>query len=206
MPREYIRYLAVAGLSGIMADSILAQETAPQKAPDAAAAGTAGSNTPAGGGDDKKGGDPAAQPGKSAGEAKFEGGKWMLSSGEPTYRISEDGTVDWATYEGFKRYHAECHTCHGPNGLGSTFAPALADTMKGTTFEQFKEVVANGKASAEKAMPAFASNPNVMCYVDSIYVYLKARADGSLAAGDDKVKNKVAKSKEMQDAESQCMQ
>ena len=41
----------------------------------------------------------------------------------------EGGTfvVDWATYNGYRRYHGECHVCHGPNGLGSTYAPALAE-------------------------------------------------------------------------------
>jgi mono/diheme cytochrome c family protein len=115
------------------------------------------------------------------------------------------GKVSWAVYEGFKRYHAECHTCHGPNGLGSTFAPALAETMKGGSAEQFKEIVAKGKASGEKAMPGFANNPNVMCYVDSIYAYLKARADGTLKAGDDAVKDHEEKTQEAKDAEAQCM-
>lgn len=209
MPRQIIGLLAAASLGGLMADALLAGESKDQKAPGAAAAagdgGTAGSNKAGGPGDDKAGGDPASQAGKSGGEAKFEAGTWKLSSGEPTYRISEDGTLDWATYEGYKRYHAECHTCHGPNALGSTFAPALADTMKEMNYEQFKEMVAKGKTSAEKSMPAFASNPNVMCYLDGIYVYLKARADGSLKAGDDAVKKKVAKSQEVQDAEKECM-
>jgi hypothetical protein len=29
-------------------------------------------------------------------------------------------------------------------------------------------------------MPAFGSNPNVMCYVEDIYVYLRARSDDAL--------------------------
>ncbi len=127
------------------------------------------------------------------------------TSGEPTYKIGDDGKVDWAVYEGYKRYHAECHTCHGPNGSGSTFAPALAETMKGSNYAQFIEIVTKGKASGDKAMPAFANNPNVMCYVDSIFVYLKARADGKVAAGDEAVKNKEEKSNEAKDAEKQCM-
>ena len=32
-------------------------------------------------------------------------------------------------------------------------------------------------------MPALGDNPNVMCYIDDIYVYLKARADGALPRG-----------------------
>ena len=178
---------------------------ADEPAPPAPAGATAGSNKQEG--KDPAGDiDPATQNGKSAGEAKYENNRWVLGSGEPTYRISEDGTVDRATYDGFKRYHAECHTCHGPNGLGSTFAPALADTMKNMNYDQFKEMVANGKTSAERVMPAFASNPNVMCYVDDIYTYLKARADGALKSGEAQVKKKVGKSKEAQEAEKTCMQ
>ena len=32
-------------------------------------------------------------------------------------------------------------------------------------------------------MPALGDNPNVRCYLDDIYVYLKARADGVLPRG-----------------------
>ena len=141
----------------------------------------------------------------AASQEKSAAGAAPSSGNEPTYKIGPDGKVSWAVYEGFKRYHGECHICHGPNGLGSTFAPALAETMKTTSYAQFKDIISNGKASGEKAMPAYANNPNVMCYVDSIYVYLKARADGKLAAGDEAVENKEEKSQEAKDAEKQCM-
>ena len=29
-------------------------------------------------------------------------------------------------------------------------------------------------------MPSFGTNRNVMCYIDPIYVYLRARSDGAL--------------------------
>jgi hypothetical protein len=32
----------------------------------------------------------------------------------------------------------------------------------------------------QSVMPAFGTNLNVMCYVDDIYVYLRARAQGDL--------------------------
>jgi hypothetical protein len=32
-------------------------------------------------------------------------------------------------------------------------------------------------------MPAFGSNPNVMCYMDDFYVYLRARANEAIARG-----------------------
>jgi methanol metabolism-related c-type cytochrome len=214
MCKQFMGFVAVAGLTGFLGEGVRAEGTEAgdrlirlaQAAAPEGAAGTAGSNKQPEGKDDKKGGDPAQQAGKSAGEAKWQETRWMLDSGEPSYRISEDGTVDWATYEGFKRYHAECHTCHGPNGLGSTFAPALTDSLKTMNYEKFKEVVSSGKTAADKVMPAFASNPNVMCYMDDLYTYLKARADGVLKAGPEAVKAKVAKAPATQDAEKQCME
>ena len=65
--------------------------------------------------------------------AKYEGGKWVLPDGTPTFHIcKKDGTIvtDWATYNGYRRYHSECHVCHGPNALGSSYAPALANSLK----------------------------------------------------------------------------
>ena len=38
--------------------------------------------------------------------------------------------VDFATYTGFRRYHSDCHVCHGPDGEGSSYAPALADSLE----------------------------------------------------------------------------
>ena len=32
-------------------------------------------------------------------------------------------------------------------------------------------------------MPAFAQNKNVMCYLDDIFTYLRARSDGALGRG-----------------------
>jgi methanol metabolism-related c-type cytochrome len=118
------------------------------------------------------------------GEKKVEDGKYSDKNGEPTYNIQPDGTVDWFTYSGFRRYHSDCHVCHGPDGLGSTYAPALVDSLKKLTYEQFQEVVANGRqrvgGGQESVMPAFGTNRNVMCYLDDLYVYLKARSDDAV--------------------------
>jgi methanol metabolism-related c-type cytochrome len=106
---------------------------------------------------------------------------------EHPYVIKDDGTVDWYVYSGYRRYHADCHVCHGPDGMGSSFAPALADSMKRLNYEQFLEVVVNGRKNpnlaADKVMPAFGENPNVMCFIDDLYAYLKARADEKLPRG-----------------------
>jgi methanol metabolism-related c-type cytochrome len=125
------------------------------------------------------------------------------SDEEKPYRISADGTVDWATFNGYRRYHASCHTCHGPDGLGSSFGPALAESLKTQTFEQFIEIVANGKQDREKKMPALGTDFNVMCYINDIYAYLKARSDNAIGRGRPAKYEK--KSEEAAKAEETCM-
>src|SRR5215472_3269895 len=101
-------------------------------------------------------------------------------AGDPTFRVKEDGTVDWYTYSGFRRYNSECIVCHGPVGNGSSFAPALKDSVKRLSYGDFLGTVASGRknvtTATENVMPAFGDNRNVMCYIDDIYVYLRARA------------------------------
>jgi methanol metabolism-related c-type cytochrome len=124
-------------------------------------------------------GDPAA--------VKEEGGKYFDKEGLPTYKIQADGTVDWFTYSGFRRYHSDCHVCHGPDGEGSTYAPALKDSVKSITYDDFVGVIASGRKNVntaqESVMPAFGTNPNVMCYIDDLYVYLRARANDAIPRG-----------------------
>src|SRR6201994_1330844 len=118
-------------------------------------------------------GDPTA--------VKSEDGKYLDKQGNPTYKIQADGTVDWYTYSGYRRYHSECHVCHGPDGMGSSYAPALKDSLKTMSYADFLGVVASGRknisTAAENVMPAFGDNPNVACYMDDLYVYLRARSN-----------------------------
>jgi len=111
---------------------------------------------------------------------KDENGKYFDKAGNPTYKIS-NGSVDWYTYSGYRRYHSECHVCHGPDGEGSTYAPALKSSLKSMSYSDFTTVVIGGRrnvsTASENVMPAFGTNPNVMCYLDDIYVYLRARSD-----------------------------
>lgn len=98
-----------------------------------------------------------------------------------------DGKVDQGTYNGWRRYHASCHTCHGPDGLGSSYAPNLVDSLKTMSYEDFAEVVINGRenvtTSQQSVMPAFGMVMDVATYLDDIYGYLQARADGVLGRG-----------------------
>ncbi len=108
-------------------------------------------------------------------------GKSFDKEGYPTYKIAADGTVDWYTYSGFRRYHSECHVWHGPNFYGASLAPGVKESVKRITHTDFLGVVASGRknvtTSQENVMPAFGANANVMCYVDDIYIYLRARSD-----------------------------
>lgn len=128
---------------------------------------------------------PAADPAWSAaGERgpieRGEDGKSYLEDGTPTYHVGEDGTVDWYVYNGFRRYHSECHVCHGPDGLGSSFAPSLVRSLHRLDYYEFMDVVVNGRERANSVMPSFGDNLNVMCYIDDLYVYLMARADDAV--------------------------
>lgn len=126
---------------------------------------------------------------------------------EKPYHVAEDGTVDWPTFSGFRRYNSVCHTCHGPDGAGSSFGPALVDSLKRLSYEQFTDIVVNGKSevntASQKKMPAFGLDPNVMCYLDDIYAYLKARSDGVVGRG--RPAKHADKPPEAAEAEAACM-
>ena len=115
---------------------------------------------------------------------KSEDGKYFDKDGNPTYKVTADGSVDWYTYSGYRRYHSECHVCHGPDGMGSTYAPALKDSVKNMSYGDFLGVVASGRknisTAQENVMPAFGDNPNVACYMDDLYIYLRARSNDAV--------------------------
>lgn len=144
----------------------------------------------------------AAAPG-SAEIASEENGKFFDADGNPTYKVFDDKTVDWHTWRGYKKYNANCMQCHGPDGLGSSFAPDLTDSLKRIDYSKFMEVVSSGQQNvwhpSNSIMPAWGSDLNVMCFADSIYIYLRGRADGSIERGDIKrngAVNEAAKAEE----------
>ena len=59
--------------------------------------------------------------------------------------------------------------------------------LKTLSYSDFVDVVTNGRkhvdAANDKVMPSFATNVNVMCFIDDIYVYLRARANGAIPGG-----------------------
>lgn len=98
-----------------------------------------------------------------------------------------DGKVDFGTYNGYRRYHSHCHVCHGPDALGSSYAPALIESIPRIGYEGYVEAVIYGienvSQTQQSVMPAFGEVEDVVSYMDDIYAYLKARADGALGRG-----------------------
>jgi len=136
-----------------------------------------------------------------------ENGKYLTANGDPTYHIGAEGKVDWYTYSGYLRYSSECLRCHGPDGMGSSYAPALVNSLKTMPYVQFLSTVASGRKDfangQDKVMPQLGLNKNVMCFIDDIYVYLKARSDGAL--GRNRPTTHEPKPQAWVDAENACM-
>jgi methanol metabolism-related c-type cytochrome len=150
----------------------------------------------------------AADDAQKAAAVTDENGKYYDAEGNPTFKIEEDGTVDWYTFSGYRRYHSDCHVCHGPDGVGSSYAPALAQTMKNIDYGTFISIVAEGRknlgAGKESVMPAFGDNKNVYCYMDDLYVYLRARAVEAAPRG--RPPKKMDKPQAAKDEEKSCME
>jgi methanol metabolism-related c-type cytochrome len=136
-----------------------------------------------------------------------EDGKYFDADGNPTFKMQEDGTVDWYTFSGYRRYHSDCHVCHGPDGVGSTYAPGLASSLKNMDYGTFLSIVAEGRknlaAGKESVMPAFGENKNVYCYMDDLYIYLRARAVDGIPRG--RPPKKADKPQTAKDHEASCM-
>lgn len=146
---------------------------------------------------------PAAFGQDAAAPTVEEDGKFMTEDGIPSFNVTEDGTVDWYTFSGYRRYHAECHVCHGPDGQGSSYAPALAQSAVNMDYYDFVDVVVNGRKNGNSVMPSFGDNSNVMCYLDDIYVYLKAVGAEAIPRG--RPAKRADKPDAFTEAEDACM-
>jgi mono/diheme cytochrome c family protein len=91
------------------------------------------------------------------------------------------GAAGQAILNGYRRYNSACNHCHGPDGVGSTFAPSLIE--RPLPFARFQGIVKHGSASGVSVMRGFADDPNVAPFIRDIYLYLAARADGSVGRG-----------------------
>lgn len=99
-----------------------------------------------------------------------------------------DGKVDQGTYDGYIAYTRSCMACHGPDGLGSSFAPSLIQAAERRNFGEFSHTVASGlEIQPGRVMPSFADDDYVLSNVENIYSYMKARGAGDLGRGRPKV-------------------
>ena len=129
----------------------------------------------------------ADPPGDPAAVSKTNKGCGATRTAIRPIKVEADGTVDWNTFSGFRRYNAACIVCHGPDGAGSCYAPALANSLKTMGYAEFFGIVVGGRKDLgngkDNVMPAFADNKNVMCYLNDIYIYLRARSTGAVGRG-----------------------
>ncbi len=106
---------------------------------------------------------------------------------EKPYTVKDGKKVDLSTYKGYLYYGDLCMRCHGPDGLGSSYAPNLTNSLKSMNKEQVENTVINGRknvnSSNDRVMPSFGTNEDAVANLDNIYSYLKARSDGVLGRG-----------------------
>jgi mono/diheme cytochrome c family protein len=115
-----------------------------------------------------------------ASEASVAAGPGTDAAQDKLYRVV-NGKVDERTYNGYRRYNSICIHCHGPDGIGGSFAPSLIETP--LDLPSFRQVVLAGRTNGNSVMKGFAGDGNVEPYIEDIYAYLQARADGVLGRG-----------------------
>ncbi|MCE8035934.1 c-type cytochrome [Billgrantia tianxiuensis] len=115
--------------------------------------------------------------------------------------IVEDGKVDPDTYEGYLVYTRACMACHGPDGMGSSFAPNLIRAVERRGWENFAGTIASGReVQPGQVMPSFADDPYVMGNIPKIFSYMRARGEGGLGRG----RPQIIESMQQQDDESEA--
>lgn len=131
-------------------------------------------------------------------------------SGEPEsqrYRpgdyVVEGDKVDPHTYEGYLVYTRACMACHGPDGLGSSFAPSLIEMAERRGWADFAGTVAAGRdVLPGQVMPSFADDPYVMGNIPNIFSYMRARGEGGLGRGRPRIIESMQEQVEEEDGES----
>lgn len=99
----------------------------------------------------------------------------------PPYQVVDGNKVDAQTLSGWRTWRAlACERCHGAQQEGAV-GPALTTSMKVLSKDEFKNTVLHGRV--DKGMPNFDGSKQVVDNIDSLYAYLKGRADGAIMAG-----------------------
>jgi mono/diheme cytochrome c family protein len=99
-------------------------------------------------------------------------------------------TVPQNVYQGWKQFELNCARCHGEYAVGTSFAPALVQSLKDggpvPTKEAFIQTVCAGRP--DKGMPSWCQLGLEMEKIENIYAYVKGRADGKIRVGRPAVK------------------
>jgi mono/diheme cytochrome c family protein len=95
--------------------------------------------------------------------------------------LPRDPMAAAALREGYRRYQGVCGHCHGPDGLGSSFASGLIAPLPSRG--RFAAAALGGASGPRGVMRGFSGDPNVEPYLDAIYAYLGERASGRLGRG-----------------------
>jgi cbb3-type cytochrome c oxidase subunit III len=97
------------------------------------------------------------------------------------YKVVEGSKVDENTLKGWRTWRAlACERCHGAQQEGLV-GPALVESLKRLTREQFEQTVLNGRV--EKGMPNFGGAKMASDNIEGLYAYLKGRSDGAIQPG-----------------------
>ena len=86
-------------------------------------------------------------------------------------------------YQGWKWFHVYCFRCHGIDALGSNLAPNLRVSVSSeglVTHDVFLQTVREGRQ--EKGMQSWSALLDDS-QIEQLYLYVKARSEGRLAAG-----------------------
>jgi hypothetical protein len=74
-------------------------------------------------------------------------------------------------------------------------------------YSDFADVVVSGRKNVttaqESVMPSFGTNRNVMCYIEDIFVYLRARANDAIPRG--RPQKREDKPEAVAQAENSCL-
>jgi hypothetical protein len=83
----------------------------------------------------------------------------------------------------------------------------MTDSLKKLSYADFYRIVAEGartvSGTVQSVMPPFGDDPNIRCYIDAIYVYLKARSDERIPRG--RPSKKEPQTDAARDAEQACL-
>jgi mono/diheme cytochrome c family protein len=103
------------------------------------------------------------------------------SASSAPYTVQDGNKVDPKTLEGWKTWRAlACERCHGAEQEGLV-GPALVDSLKVLTKEEFHTTVINGRP--DKGMPPWGASDLMVKNWEGLYAYLKGRSDGAIKPG-----------------------